>query len=302
MSELGEGRKFWATSIREHLTELKFRLKIIAFAMIGSLVFWLLIPSEAFDPTALFTGLYRPMITIVFEQAKQLAANRVTLIQGTLTAPIEVYFLGGIVMSLITSSPVIGYEIYKFVDPALYPHEKKMLYRFTFGFFALFTTGAAIGWFILAPAIIRFMVFFAGIVQLEPIISGADYYALVFTIVGASAIAFTTPVIFLLLVSLGIISTTALTKNRLFVYLGLYIIIAALTPEPVVGHFGMFFPIVIMLEVSALIGRRIEKKRAEREGRPWPPPPTPPPAKCQYCGEELDLNKPFCPNCGRARA
>jgi sec-independent protein translocase protein TatC len=300
MSETEQGRKFWATTLREHLSELKYRIKIIGAAMAASLVFWLLIPSEAFDPSALFTGLYRPMITIVFAQAKNLAAGKLTLIQGTLTAPLEVYFLGGIVMSLITSSPVIGYEIYKFIDPALYPNEKRSVYRFTAGFVALFSVGAAIGWFVLTPAIIRFMIFFAGIVQADPIINVGDFYALVFTIVGASAISFTTPVIFLLLVSLGIISTTALTKNRLFVYLALYIIIAALTPEPVVGHFGMFFPIVIMLEISALIGRRIEKNRALREGRPWPPPEEVI-EKCKYCKAELDLTKPYCPNCGRSR-
>jgi len=301
MSVTEEGRKFWATSLREHLSELKYRIKIIGIAMIGSLIFWLLIPSEAFDPSALFTGLYRPMITVVFTQAKNLAAGKLILIQGTLTAPLEVYFLGGIVLSLITASPVIGYEIYKFIDPALYPNEKQKLYRFTLGFVALFTVGAGVGWFILTPAIIRFMIFFAGIVQAEPIINVGDYYSLVFTIVGASAISFTTPVIFLLLVSLGIISTTALTKNRLFVYLALYVIIAALTPEPVVGHFGMFFPIVTMLEISALIGRRIEKNRAIREGKPWPP-PEPVVEKCKYCKAELDLTRPFCPNCGRARA
>ena len=300
MSETEQGRKFWATTLREHLSELKYRVKIIGIAMIGSLIFWLLIPSEAFDPSALFTGLYRPMITLVFEQADALAAGKITLISGTLTAPLEVYFLGGIVMSLITSSPVIGYEIYKFIDPALYPNEKKMLYRFTFGFFGLFTVGAAIGWFILTPAIIRFLVFFATIVGFSPIISGADYLTLVLTIVGASAIAFTTPAVFLLLVSLGIISTTALTKNRLIVYLALYVVIAALTPEPVVGHFGMFFPIVTMLEISALIGRRIEKNRALREGRPWPPPEEVK-EKCKYCKAELDLTKSFCPNCGRSR-
>jgi sec-independent protein translocase protein TatC len=301
MSGTDQGRKFWTTSLREHLTELKYRIKIIIIAMVGSLIFWLIIPYEAFDPSALVTGLYRPMITLVFVQAANLAAGRLTIIQGTVTAPLEVYFLGGVVMSLITSSPVIGYEIYKFIDPALFPNEKKPLYRFTLGFFALFTVGAAIGWFILAPAIIRFMVFFSTIIQASPVVTAGDYYALIFIIVGASAIAFTTPAVFLLLVSLGIISTTALTKNRLFVYLALYVVIAALTPEPVVGHFGMFFPIVTMLEVSALIGRRIEKNRAIREGKPWPP-PEPVVEKCKYCKAELDLTKPFCPNCGRARA
>jgi predicted amidophosphoribosyltransferase len=56
-----------------------------------------------------------------------------------------------------------------------------------------------------------------------------------------------------------------------------------------------------MLEISALIGRRIEKNRAIREGKPWPP-PEPVVEKCKYCKAELDLTRPFCPNCGRARA
>jgi sec-independent protein translocase protein TatC len=285
-------------NMREHLSELKKRLKVIAVAYIAALVFWLLVPSEAFDPSALFTGLYRPMISIVLNAAKDLAAGRVTIIQGTLTAPLEVYFLAGAVLALVTASPVIGYEIFKFVDPALYSHEKKKLYRFLSGFIVLFVVGAAIGWFLLAPAIIRFMAYFAQIIGAAPLVTASDYYSLVFVAIGASAIAFTTPAVFLLLVDLGIISTTALTKNRLIVYLALYVVIAALTPEPVVGHFGMFFPIVIMLEISVLIGKRMERKRAARGETVGS---TSPRDKCRFCGGDLEEGKSFCPNCARAQ-
>src|SRR5207245_1627033 len=152
----------------------------------------------------------------------------------------------------------------------------------------------------ISNARLTLMVFFSGISRPHPLSPRATTTHRFSYFVGASAIAFTTPVVFLLLVSLGIISTTALTKNRLFVYLALYVVIAALTPEPVVGHFGMFFPIVIMLEVSAFIGRRIEKNRAIREGKPWPP-PEPVIEKCKYCKAELDLSRTFCTNCGRSR-
>ncbi len=285
-------------NLRKHLSELKKRVKVIAVAYAAALVFWLLIPSESFDLSALFTGLYRPMISVVLDAAKGLAAGRVTIIQGTLTAPLEIYFLAGAIMALVTASPVIGYEIFKFVDPALYPHEKKTLYRFLFAFIALFVLGAAVAWFLLAPAIIRFMAYFAQIIHAEPLVTAGDFYSLVFIAVGASAIAFTTPAIFVLLVNFGIISTTALTKNRLIVYLGLYIVIAALTPEPLVGHVGMFIPIMVMLEISALIGKRIEKRRAQRGETASP---TPPRTKCKYCGADLEEGKAFCPNCGRAR-
>lgn len=202
-------------SLWEHLRELKSRIKIIAAAYIASLVFWLLIPAGAFDPSALFTGMYYPMIAVILDNAKSLAAGKVTIIMGSMTAPLEIYFLASAVMSLITASPVIGYEIYKFVDPALRPGEKHGLGRFVAAFVGLFCAGAFIGYFILSPAIIRFMTFFANIVGATAIVGAGDYYGMVFMATGATAIAFTAPAVFLLLVNYGILSTDALAKNRL---------------------------------------------------------------------------------------
>lgn len=284
-------------TLREHLGELKQRVKAVAIAYIASMAFWLLFPAAAFDPSALFTGLYKPMIAFVLDNAASLAAGRVTIISGSLTAPLEIYFLASAVMALVTSSPVFGYEIFKFVDPALYPNEKKLLGRFMTAFIGLFVGGAAIGYFLLTPAIIRFMTYFALVFGISPVVTASDYFGMVFITVGAAAIAFTTPAVFVLLVQFGILSSTALTKNRLIVYLGLYVLIAALTPEPVVGHFGMFFPIVIMLEISAIIARRIEKKRIQRPaGEAFGKEKD----RCASCGWRLDENKQFCPNCGRA--
>ncbi len=283
-------------SLREHLGELKKRLKVVAAALIASFVFWLLFPAGAMDPSALFTGMYYPMIAIVLDNAKSLAEGRLTLIMGGMTDPLEIYFISGAVMSLLTSSPVIGYEFYKFVEPAFKPNEKSKLSKFMAGFLGLFTAGALIGYFILLPAMIRFMTYFGGIVGASSIVNASDYYGMVFIGTGATALAFTTPAVFLLLVDLGIISTNALAKNRLIVYLILYVVIAMLVNEPVVGHFGMFFPIVGMLEVSIILGRRIERKKALKTGVPIEPPKP----KCRYCSSDLGSAKSFCPKCGKA--
>ena len=285
-------------SLREHLGELKHRLKWVAIAFVASFVFWLLFPAKAFDPSALFTGLYYPMISMVLDSAKSLADGRLTLIMGGMTDPLEIYFISGAVMSLLTSSPVIGYEIYKFAEPALKPNEKSKLNKFMAGFLGLFTMGALIGYFVLLPAMIRFMTYFGEMVGASSIVNASDYYGMVFIGVGATALAFTTPAIFLLLVDLEIISTNALAKNRLIVYLILYVIIAFLVNEPVVGHFGMFFPIVGMLELSILLGRRIERNRAMKRGTAF----VPSKPKCKFCGAELQAGNPYCPKCNRAVA
>lgn len=281
----------------EHLRELKSRLIWIAAAYFGSLGFWLLIPAGAFDPSALFTGLYRPAISLVLANAASLSNGRITIIAGSLTAPLEIYFIASALLAAITASPVIGYELYRFVDPGLLPNEKRTLYRFMTAFVGLFVGGATIGYFVLTPAIIRFMAYFAYIAGAQPIVTAGDYYGMVFIATGATAVAFTTPAFFLLLVNFSIISTSAFTKNRLIVYFALYVTIAAITPEPVVGHFGMFFPIVIMLELSVLIGKRMEKNRALKNAAKQQPPRE---VNCRYCGALSEPGKVFCPKCGRA--
>lgn len=292
----------WKQSgISQHLTELKKRAKMIAIAYGINIVFWLILPAEAFDPAALFTGLYKPMIALVLEGVTNLAGGNVTVIAGKLTAGIEIYFLAGAIMALVTASPVIGYEIFKFIDPALYPNEKRLLGRFMVAFVGLLLGGAAVGYFLLTPAIIRFMAYFSRIFNIVPFVTASDYYGMVLITVGATAISFTAPAIFVLLVQIGIVKSSMLTKNRLIVYLGLYVLIAVITPEPVVGHFGMFFPIVIMLEISAVIARRIERKRERLKGGGSGTAVEEEVDKCKHCGARLDRTSQFCPNCGRSR-
>lgn len=62
--------------------------------------------------------------------------------------------------------------------------------------------------------------------------------------------------------------TCAFTSGRLIIHPGLHILVDALTPEPVVGHLGTFFPMVGMMEVSVLVGKKVERDRAKKSGNP----------------------------------
>ncbi len=123
---------FW-----EHINELKHRLKIIFIALIAATAFFALFPSNpAHMFTAKFwlTGLYSPIVSVFLNWIRNFIAPRgLQIISLEIGAPFEIYFLASIIFGFLVSSPVIAYELYRFVDPALYPHERKSVYPFRCG-------------------------------------------------------------------------------------------------------------------------------------------------------------------------
>ena len=113
---------------------------------------------------------------------------------------------------------------------------------------------------------------------------------------------FTVPAIFILLVRLGIVSTSIFTKNRLYIYGGLYILIAIITPDgAIVGNTVLFLPLVILLESSVYIAKRYERKREAELAALLSESPTNPEVRCKFCGAKMNNNDVFCPSCGRAQ-
>ncbi len=304
MNDPSTTRAMALMSTGEHLSELKKRLKRILIAYAVSLIFWLMVPIDFTDLSGIMNGTYQPIVSYVMDNAQSLAAGRVTIIAGSLTSPIEIYFYASAILAMVTAAPVIAYEVYKFVDPALLPNERGVISKFFLAFVGLLASGALVGYFLLTPATIRFMSYFAVVVNAQSIITASDYYGMVFLIVGATAVAFTTPSVFVLLIRFGILKTSALTKNRLMFYGILYIGIVLLTPEPLVAHVGMFLPIVLLMEASVVVGKRVErnrmKGRAAQEAGVSSGATTPNPA-CPYCGEEVPPGRRFCTKCSRAQ-
>jgi len=290
----------------DHIGELKHRLKIVLIAYAANLIFWLMVPVDITDVNGLMTGMYQPFVSYVMDNAESLAAGKITIIAGSLTSPLEIYFYASAILAFLTASPAIAYEFYKFVDPALLPNERSVVYEFLGAFVGLLAAGALMGYFILAPATIRFMSYFGIVVNAQAIITAADYYGMIFLIVGATALAFTTPAFFVLLIRFGVISTSTLTKNRLMVYGILYIAIVILTPEPLVAHVGMFLPIVALMEVSVIVGKRVERNRMKAstssENRPTGAVHVASTVQhCYFCGTQLKSGSGFCPSCSRAQ-
>lgn len=283
----------------EHLIELRNRVKVVIVSFVVALVFWLAFPKDLLalnpNPEGFLTGQYVPVINVVLERTLQLAEGRVKIIAGTLTSPLEVYFVASALMALITVSPVIAYEFYMYVDPALYPHERRLVWGFMAAFVGLFSFGATFCYFVVMPLVIRFMHIFAEIVGAEFVVTAVDYYFMVFATVALMGFLFTIPAVFVLLVRLGIVSSSIVTKNRLYVYGLLYIAIALITPDGwLVANTVLFLPMVVLTETAVLIAKRFERRR-EEEAR------GPPMRNCKFCGYRMPEDEVFCPACGRAQ-
>ncbi|MCX8201018.1 MAG: twin-arginine translocase subunit TatC [Candidatus Caldarchaeum sp.] len=276
----------------EHIRELKDRVKVIIVSFIVALIFWLAFPADL-AAVGLNPEFYEPMVSVVLKRIVQdVGAGRLEIIGCSMTSPLEIIFLSAAFLAIATIMPVIGYETYAYVDPALYPHERRLIYGFTLAFASLFLVGGLFGYFIATPLIMRAMIFFFELAGVVPTVCAIDFYSLVFTTVLLIGIVFTAPAIVVLLVRFGIISTSLITRNRLYVYGILYILVALITPDGwLVGNAVLFLPLVTLIESSIFIAKRVEKTRLQNKFV----------GNCKFCGNGLMEGDLFCRKCGRAQ-
>jgi sec-independent protein translocase protein TatC len=282
--------------LMEHIRELKDRVKVIIIAFIVAVIFWLAFPA---NPASILENVefYEPMISLILQRVvADVGGTHLQIIGCSLTSPLEIIFLGAVFLAFITISPVVAYEIYAYVDPALYPHERRLIYGFVGAFTSLFAAGSAFGYLVAAPLVMRAMLFFFQLASITPTVCAMDFYSLVFTTVLLIGVVFTAPAILVLLIRFGIVSTRMFSKNRLYLYGGLYILVALITPDGwLVGNAILFAPLVVLIESALLIGRRYEKKREMMAVVA-----NPGAEHCKFCGAVMDESSPFCPKCGKS--
>jgi sec-independent protein translocase protein TatC len=282
---------FW-----DHMSELAKRLKVVLYVLVVSTVLFMVLPSNlSFLSNPL--QFYDPLVALVLRQIRaQILPPDVTLIGYELTVPLELYMIASFVMGFAVSIPVIAYEIYRFIDPALYSHERRAVYPFVLSFTALFIVGAAFGYAILMPFMIWGLFPFFTAMGAARIISIMDFYNMVLVSTLMSGLIFTWPVFFILLVKFGVLQTSMISKNRKYVYAAMYVITAFVTPDGgPLADLMLFIPMVALTEAAVFFGRRIEKSR------PVTAKPAKTGARCRFCTAEIEPGKAFCGVCGKAQ-
>ena len=288
----------------EHLGELKARLKVVFYTFVVVLLIIVVFPSDPakqaqhLDQYTTLQFLANTVIATFLQhiQGYILPSGWELIAAKGLGEGMEVYFIAALLISVAICMPVIAYEVYKFIDPALKPEEKQLVYPFVTATSLLFVIGIVFGYFVLAKFLVLALAPFLQATGTTFLIDSASFYYVIFLIVGSTGAAFTAPVFVYAIIRLHVIEAAFFSRNRVVIWFAIWIITGLfLTPDggPLLD-LVIFIPIVTMVEIAVWLGGRAVGKTKQRS--------QPAPANtCKHCGAALSRGREFCPNCQKSQ-
>ena len=240
-------------SFISHLIELRSRL-LHALIAIG-IVFVCLFP-WARD---LYTLLASPLLAAL-PKGGQMIATEVTT---PFLVPMKVTIMAAFIIAL----PYVLYQIWAFVAPGLYTHEKRLVVPLIAASTFLFFCGMAFAYFLVFPVVFGFITATApiGVAVMTDI---DKYLSFVLTLFFAFGLTFEVPVVVIILVRMGLVSIAKLKEIRPYVIVGAFIIGAIFTPPDVVSQVMLAVPLWLLYELGILLARFVSKPAAVSDYRP----------------------------------
>ncbi len=245
-------------SFFDHLTELRKRLVYSLIAIAIGAVAGFSVAEK------MLAWISRPMLEALHAQH---AGDK--LIYTSPTGVIALIIHLGLYLGLVFASPVVFYQIWLFVAPGLYKHERRAVVTFVVSSVGLFLSGIAFGYFILLPYVLRFLISFQG--PFRPLISINEYFDLTLLVLMGLGFIFELPVLIFFLSLIGVVTPQFLWKNMRYAILIITIIAAVVTPSPdattmLIFMSPMVFLYIAGIGVSWLVVRRKRKKAAAGKG------------------------------------
>lgn len=240
-----------------HLVELRDRLlrSIYAvFAVFALLWFWPGL-AEIYDLLAL------PMMRTLPEGTHMIATGVIT----PFLVPLKV----GLMAAFMLALPYVLYQVWAFIAPGLYTHEKRFALPLVFGSTVLFLSGVAYCYFVVFNWVFRFIIQFAP-KSITPAPDIEAYLSFVLTMFVAFGVTFEIPLIEVVLVRTGMVTVAKLKDIRSYVIVGAFVVAAVVTPPDVVSQLLLAIPMCLLYELGILLAQLIErffgKRVTEREG------------------------------------
>ncbi|HCS13752.1 MAG TPA: twin-arginine translocase subunit TatC, partial [Zetaproteobacteria bacterium] len=167
--------------------------------------------------------------------------------------------------SLFATSPVTFYQLWAFIAPGLYLHEKRLFSFSVAGSVVLFIIGGAFAYFIVFPLVFAFFLGFATD-QIHALPAVREYLSLFMKLLFAFGLSFEIPIILVLATRLGLTTPERLAGQRRYVIVWAFIIAAILTPPDVISQILLAVPMLALFEIGLLLakaGRRPDEVPAE---------------------------------------
>jgi sec-independent protein translocase protein TatC len=251
MNNTSEPRETLAEgSLISHLIELRDRL-LRAVIAIG----------VAFVPCAYFQD---ELFTRVAQPLMDKMPKGTSMISTSITAPFMAPLKLSILAAIFLAMPFILYQVWAFVAPGLYRHEKRFAVPLVISSIVLFYAGVAFAYAVVFPLMFAFLTSAAphGVLVMTDMTNYLDFVLLLFFAFG---LAFEIPIATVLLAATGLVKIETMTKNRGYIILGIFIVAAFLTPPDAVSQCFMAVPMYLLYEMGIVMSRVLLKNRLTRE-------------------------------------
>ena len=238
-----------------HLTELRTRLLRCVAAIF-----------------LIFAGLFsfaQQIYTLVSAPLREHLPPNATMIATDVASPFLTPFKLTMTVSLFLAIPFILQQVWGFIAPGLYRHEKRVAIPLLLSSIVLFYAGMAFAYFLVFPLIFGFFAAATpeGVSMMTDIASYLDF---VMTLFFAFGVAFEIPVAVVLLVWIGVVDVGYLRKVRPYVIIGCFVVGMVLTPPDIFSQTLLAVPMWLLFEIGVLFGGLVRKRSAEREAAEHP--------------------------------
>lgn len=236
----------------EHLIELRTRL---VWCVVGFVA--------AFAISFFFSTDLLEYLLLPFQWGTGQDVVRIITIKllGVFLVKLKIAVFGGMFIGF----PLMATQLYRFVAPGLYKHEKQAFLPYLIATPVFFVLGAALVYFFLLPVAIHFFYSLAAGANIDIMPDIEAYLDFVMMLILAFGLCFQLPVILTLLGQIGILSYDQLRSGRKFAVVGVFIVAAVLTPPDPISQVAMAVPLMLLYEVSVQAVRFLEARRKRRE-------------------------------------
>jgi sec-independent protein translocase protein TatC len=227
-------------SVISHLEELRSRLVKASIAtLVGfGICYWQVEP--------IFHWIVKPLRAVTPDSP---------LVMLKLTEAFMTYLKLALWSGLLVASPVVLYQIWAFIAPGLYRHEKRLVAPLVVASTVLFVLGAAFTYYLVLPFAFKYLILEFATGDVKATLSMSSYVSSTCIFMATFGLIFQIPLLMMLLARLGIIKGATLARNRKYVLLGSFVVGAVLSPPDIFSQTMVSVPLFLLFEVSIWIIR-----------------------------------------------
>ncbi len=256
-------------SFLEHLEELRWHiirsvLAIMVMAVLAFIFKDFIFNSIIFKPKTpgFWTNrMFAQFGDFIGSEAIKINQQDLQLISIKMAGQFLTHIWTALVAGFIVASPIVFFEFWRFIKPALYENEKKHASGAVFFTSVLFSLGVLFGYYLIVPLSIHFLGSYSISGEVTNQININSYISTVVSISFASGVVFLLPIFVFFLSKVGLLTPGFMKRYRKHAYVLMLLLSAIITPPDVFSQLMVAFPLVFLYEIGIFISKRIEKKR-----------------------------------------